>query len=271
MKAVASVVAPVLVLGTCLGVLSAPAYAASPAVKIRVQPRIVNFRQPRYQSATKISGRLLNHKAGIHVVLEASRWPFQAGFRPVGKARTRKGGRFEFERRPSLATHYRVAVPGLGIQSRSRHVYVLPGLTPTSCSITGNGRHGGCRNFNAPAGIYTLRIAYDFLYPRSVAETESAKPVFFYFGQRDGSRSYPRVLALEDTTYPQLPSGTGSARVVISRSMALPGTDWAMFWVACTQTSAQADGFGLPGPPGSNGCGGPTTTVNRFFSGLPLG
>lgn len=269
--AAASLVALAILLGACLGAGKAQADGASPAVKIGVQPRVLNFRQPRYRTVTTIRGRLLNRKPGTRVVLEASRWPFQQGFRPVGKARTRRGGLVEFERRPSLATRYRVAVPGRGIRSRWHPVYVLPGFTPARCTISGNGRSGGCKNFNASAGTYTLQISYDLLYPKSAYALESVKPFFFYYGQRNGSRRYPQVMALQEPTYPQLPGVPGSTHLEITRPIVLPGTDWRMYWTACSQTSEQLDGLGLPGAPGSHGCGGPTTTVDRFLFGPPLG
>jgi hypothetical protein len=270
-RATASTVILMLVLAASVGAGAASADSASPAVKMRVEPHIINFRKPRGQSVTTVRGRLLNRKAGIRVVLEASRWPFNGGFRPVGKARTRRGGRFAFRRRPSLATRYRVAAPALGVHSRFRPVYLLPGYTRASCSITGNGLSGGCHNFSAPNGVYTLRIAYNFIYPRSTYATESAKPVFLYYGQRDGSRRYPEVMALQTPTFPQTPFSPRSTQLVMTHSITLPGADWAMYWAACTQTTESVDGLGLPGAAGSWGCGGSTTTRRRVLFGAPLG
>jgi hypothetical protein len=241
-----------LVLAVCVGT---PALGApTRPVAARARPHVVSYREP-----VTISGHATRSR-GVPVSLEVDRFPFASGPAEVSRQRTGRRGAYSFHQRPSHAARYRVALAHHPSEaSRVVRVYVEPRVSRLRCNLCGASSHHRRE--------HTLRFAFRLVYPADTFGTESAKPVYFYYGQRTGSAEPPKRLRLaEIVEQRELPHHrTG---VVITHRVRLSRL-YRFALVACTRTSERVDGLGLPGAPGSHGCGDHTISYrqSRFWLG----
>jgi hypothetical protein len=227
----------------------APALAASGRrLAITAKPRVVEYTRP-----VAISGHA-GRRRGVGVALEVNRFPFESGFATAERGRTRRGGAYAFRRPPTHAVQYRIAFAhDPSTTSRTVQTYVEPRFTRRRCNI--------CGASSSHRGSQTLRISFRMLYPADTFDTELPKRVFFYYGQRNGSADPPGRLHLAETVE-QHRLAHHRSRVVITHRVHLP--DRYRFAVAvCTRTSMRSDGLGLPGAPGSRGCGRTAISYSR--------
>lgn len=226
---------------------SLPALGASGgAVTVGAKPRVIE-----YQRSVTVRGHA-GHRRGAVVALEANRFPFEDGFVRVARQRTERHGAYAFHRKPGHAVRYRV-VRGDAGQSRAATVYVEPRITRRRCNLCGASSSG--------RGARTVRISFRILYPSDAYPTEAPKRVFFYYGQRDGSSRPPDHLQLAETVR-QRRLTHHRTRVRIAHRVHLPNA-YRFAVAACTRTSMRVDGIGLPGSPGSHGCGQPRITYRE--------
>ena len=219
---------------------AAPA-AAMPALSAHISPHVVTYTHP-----ARIHGAISTRHPGVRVALWANAFPFGSGFGRVATRTSGHHGAYSFARQPSTATRYRVARSGQpSAHSPTRTAYVEPQLLSVRCNL--------CDRRRRLPGRHKLRLSYSLRYPRAVYGVEAAKRVFFYYGQRNGSRRHPRRLQLVDTVR-QRRRPPSQTRVVITHTVRFPAV-FAWRFAACTRTSERSDGFGVPGAPGSRGCG----------------
>jgi len=213
---------------------------------IHLKPRVA-----QYADAVAIRGHA-GRSRGAVVALQRQPFPFDGGFETVARQRTRRHGAYAFRRTPGHATRYRV-VRGGARTSRRLTVYVEPRFTKMRCNL--------CGASSATAGRHTLRISFRLVYPQDAFSLEARKRALLYYGQRNGSARRPRSLHLAETTR-QVRAGPNRTRVAFRHRVKLPAT--FRFAVAvCTRTSMRADGIGLPGRPGSHGCGDGSITYRQ--------
>ena len=240
----------VLAACVCTPALGAP----SGRVAARAKPHTVSYHEP-----VEISGHATRSR-GVPVMLAADRFPFASGPAEVSRRRTGRRGAYSFRRRPSHATRYRVALVNHPSQaSRILSVYVEPRVSRLRCNLCGASSHG--------RGNRTLRFSFRLSYPADTFGTEAPKPVYFYYGQRSGSAEPPKRLHLAETVEQRALAAHRTA-VAITHRVRLPRL-YRFALVACTRTSERVDGLGLPGAPGSRGCGDRTISYrqSRFWLG----
>ncbi len=240
----------VLAACVCTPALGAP----SGRVAARARPHTVSYHEP-----VKISGHATRSR-GVPVMLAADRFPFASGPAEVSRRTTGRRGAYSFRRRPSHATRYRVALVNHPSQaSRILSVYVEPRVSRLRCNLCGASSHG--------RGNHTLRFSFRLSYPADTFGTEAPKPVYFYYGQRSGSAEPPKRLYLAETVEQRALDRHRTA-VAITHRVRLPRL-YRFALVACTRTSERVDGLGLPGAPGSRGCGDRTISYrqSRFWLG----
>ena len=88
---------------------------------------------------------------------------------------------------------------------------------------------------------------------------ESAKSVYWYYGQRNGSTRAPRSLGLKRVNHQQ-PLASQTARWRFTRYIRVPSGAWTFRAVACTRDTYSTDGFGLPG---RHHCGASSITLRQ--------
>jgi hypothetical protein len=210
--------------------------AAAPAATIRVAPRVVEFQHP-----VAIRGRA-GSRSGQVISLEANRFPFDAGYTRIAWQRTGRDGGFRLHARPGHAVRYRVVAGSAA--SRVVPIFVEPAVSHRRCNLCGASSRAGAR---------TLRLSFRLQYPDDAFATEFRKRVYFYYGQRNGSSKPPATLHLAETVGQRSIGGNRTA-VTIRHGVRLPHR-YRFAVVACLRTSMGTDGIGLPGAPGSHGCG----------------
>lgn len=242
------------------------AAASDPSISISAAPGLINYQQPN-PSKTHITGQLSGkNKAGVPVTLQARTWPFtpSSKFEPLSTHMTRSDGTFGFTQDPSLATEYRVVSNAGATQSNQVTVHVLHGYVVTGCKLWHQHKNYGCgRHENPlPSGTYRYQFSFDFLYPASAYAAEEGKPVFVYFGQRNGSSRPPDQVKLQGTVSQTPRSGDRThVFVVIYFTLGKKPSFWQGF--VCTQTTERQDGLGREGAPGAYGCGDWTITYDQ--------
>jgi hypothetical protein len=228
-----------------LGGALVPAYAgAAPTVTIRVTPRVSQFHR-----LVAIRGRA-GHRSGQVISLEANRFPFDAGFEPVARQRTGRRGAYEFHAHPGHAVRYRVVSGSAASQVST--VFVEPAVSQRRCNLCGASSRAGSR---------ILRLSFRLGFPEDALATESSKRVYFYYGQRNGSSKPPATLHLAETVW-QRRIGGDRTSVAIRHRVRLPHR-YRFAIAACLRTTMSTDGIGLPGPPGSHGCGDARITYRQ--------
>lgn len=211
---------------------------------MRVFPRVTEFQRP-----VAIRGRMGKAKGRV-VSLEAERFPFQDGFEQVARQRTHRHGAFSFHARPGHAVRYRITSGSA--TGRVAPVYVEPAVSDRRCNICGASSSSGTR---------TLHLSFQLRFPEDAYAAESAKRVYFYYGQRNGSDRPPAALHLDETVGQRRMGGQATA-VTITHRVRLPHR-YRFAIAACLRTTMTADGIGLPGPPGSHGCGDARITYRQ--------
>jgi hypothetical protein len=186
-------------------------------------------------------------------MLDADRFPFD-GSAEVARRRTGKRGAYSFRQRPSHAAHYRVALVNHPSEaSRTVRVYVEPRVYRQRCNLCGASSHD--------RGERMLRFSFRLLYPADTFGTEAPKRVYFYYGQRSGSGEAPKRLHLAETVEQRALPHHRTAVSIAHRVHLARVYRFAL--VACTRTSERVDGLGLPGAPGSRGCGDRTISYDQ--------
>jgi hypothetical protein len=247
---------------------TAAAAASKPAISLQAKPKAIRYREPA-PKRSKLKGALASGKKGVNVTLLASRWPFHHSPKAIATTTSGRGGKFGFNVRPKLATRY-VAKAGHH-KSKRRTVSVAPGYTTVSCVVSGTQATEPCSNdLTVPPGSYTVTLSGQLLYPPSAYPTEKSKSFYAYYGQRNGSNQHPQNVGLVRKTAQQ-PVATGTTSFTTGPiSITVPSGAWSFFVAGCTQTSVKSDGIGLPGKPGSHGCGKQTITYKQA-KGIRLG
>jgi hypothetical protein len=241
-----------LLLAGAAGLPAALAVASDRTAKSPVtataRPRVVET-----GAATRIAGRVRGGSRA-HVVLDERRFPFTSPFAAIARQRTTRRGAFSFIAHPKRAARYRVElVRGSGAASRTLHVYTEPRLTGRHCNL--------CGIPSASRGRHVLRYRFKLHYPVGAYRREAAKRVRFYYGQRNGSGSPPRLLRLV-RTFPQRPLGHHTTAVIARHGVRFPRV-YRFAFAACLPSSERLDGVGLPGEPGSHHCGAPSITFRQ--------
>ncbi|MEA2128812.1 MAG: hypothetical protein QOJ85_1703 [Solirubrobacteraceae bacterium] len=209
-------------------------------------------RRHDFTQAITISGRVANHKSGIPVTLHATMFPYGT-YRTIAQTSTRGGGYYRFRTRSDLATRY---VTSLSTRSAERSgiltVYTSSHTSVFQCNL--------CRHVSltGPTRARTLRISYLTRYPAEVYHGEYAKPVYFYYGQRnDLGRPPPRLRLIKTIT--RLPIGNNVARVDITHRIFFT-RQYTFEAAICTKDTQPINGFGLPG---RHHCGQRTITYRQ--------
>jgi hypothetical protein len=215
-------------------------------VTLHAKPRVAQL-----DEGVAIRGQAGRNR-GVVIALQREAFPFDAGFETVARERTKRHGAYEFRRVPAHATRYRVARAWSGA-SRTVMVYVEPRFSRMRCNL--------CGASSANTGRHTLRISFRLTYPKDAFTREAAKRVLLYYGQRNGSARPPRRLQLAESSG-QVRSGPNRTHVSFAHRVRLPGT-YRFAVAVCTGTSMRADGIGLPGAPGSHGCGDRAITYRQ--------
>ena len=229
--------------------------ASAPTITLKLDPKAV----------------FLGHKVEVHgrlatqdkreVTLYASRFPFKHGFSKVSSEKSDGKGFYLFDGHPTLANRLRVHAAG-GAHSRVRTVYVLTGVSHGTCSFkTQSGQVIGC-NDNRAHGKLTLRIGYYLHYPKDAYDQESSKPVYVYYGQRNGSQHHPDTLHLQKTVA-QNPIGKHRTAVHATVKIDAPQGQWSYYYSLCTRSTEHSDGLGVPG---HHGCGQQDVTYAQATS-----
>jgi hypothetical protein len=217
--------------------LSSPALAAT-TLSIHRHPKVVE-----YTFVGRVFGTLSTGKRGRKLLLQRSVWPFKSGFRTVTSTRTRRRGRYRFAVSPGVATRYRVVLASNpAVHSRAATVYVKSFLVSSRCIVGG---HRCSSSLRLSPGRHRLTVAERMQWPSLVYPRESAKSVYWYYGQRNGSTRPPRLLRLKAVNQQRLlPSRM--ARWRFTRSIRVPRGSWTFRVVSCTRDTYSLDGFGLP-------------------------
>jgi hypothetical protein len=227
--------------------------AAGSPVSIDARPHVVS-----YKHAVAIRGHA-GRRSGVVVALEQEQFPFKSGFSIVSRQRTRRHGAYDFHQRPSQAVRYRVErARASSPASRTVRVYAEPWFSRTRCNLCGASSGNGGRR--------TLRVSLRLVYPKRGFSLEARKRVFLYYGQQSGSADPPRHLHLAETARQQR-APHHRTTVAIKHRVRLPHT-YRFAIAVCTRSSMRIDGLGLPGPPGSHGCGDPRISYRESRSWL---
>jgi hypothetical protein len=193
------------------------------------------FTWATYGRSAQLTGAVADGQPGTAVQLEASVFPFTAGYSVVGATVTGSGGTFSFTATPTVATRYQVVlVADPTSQSPVVPVYVTAKWT--------NASRGGCG-----AGSSCRRhFAADIVYPAATVRRERGKRAYFYFAVRYGSRTIPPSRIRLVKTGRQRHIGGTRYRTGFTVSFSTP-TAYHYDWLICTKDTEAADGLGLPG------------------------
>jgi hypothetical protein len=233
--------------------LAASASAAASSLSIHRHPKVVE-----YTFLGSVSGRLSTGARGRKLLLQRSVWPFTSQFRTVASKRTRGQGKYRFRVGPQIATRYRVVLASnQTVRSRRLTVYVKPFVLASRCTIGGR----SCsRSLTLSRGRHRLAIAERMQWPALAYAHESAKSVYWYYGQRNGSERLPRSLSLKRVNHQQPLSTPQTARWRFARYVRVPSGAWTFRVVSCTRDTYHVDGFGLPG---RHHCGASKITLRQ--------
>jgi hypothetical protein len=220
--------------------------ATTPSLTARVVPKPVLL-----GNKATVSGRLSTGAAGVGVTLETSRFPFASGFSQAASGQTKANGDYALRFAPTLATRARVrAASQPPAQSKVVNAYVIAGYSHVSCKITTSSGDTSC---SAPkgSGQMSIHLRYRRIWPASAYDSEAAKPVYVYFGKRNGPAAHPDSVTLRKTVS-QTKLGNNRTYVSASHTFTAPTTKWSYQIATCIRFTESADGVGLPG---HHGCG----------------
>jgi hypothetical protein len=196
---------------------------------------------------------------GVTVELQASTFPFTAGFATVAQTTTGVGGSFDFTSQQTLATQYRVVLASdPATQSSAVTVYVL-----TNTSTAGGGIYRTCRRSGCHKHFQNTPV-----FPAAVASLEGAKRAYYYFGIRYTALGQTpphylklvkigRLHQLDATQY-----RTGFSVNLPKRSP--KGNAYHYTWAICTKDTESQDGLGFPG---HHHCGARRISIYNLVTG----
>jgi hypothetical protein len=241
--------AAVAAIAATASVAVAEAAAATLTAKVSPKPVLLNHE-------VSVKGQLSTHQSGVGVVLETSRFPFSSGFSQIRSTTTGPNGDYLFFFKPTLATRVRVhRANDPSTQSGTPTAYVIADYTKVTCSVrTKSGKTRSCKN--PGHGDMTIHLGYHLTFPASAYAAESAKKVYVYYGQRNGSATAPGTVQLRKTVN-QKPLGNNKTEVKVSYFVHAPTTAWSYHLATCIKFTEAADGVGLPG---HHGCGDQTVS-----------
>jgi hypothetical protein len=207
------------------------ASAAAPQLSIKSAKKIVD-----YTRAAPISGRLSTGEQGAEVVLQEDRFPFDR-FKRAGTTATGPNGKYSFRPKPTVGTRYRVVRAGTpSVRSRTITVYLNLLEKTVSCNF--------CDQLPAGPGDFTFRWTVRNSYPPSL--DLASEPVYFYWGQRNGSNKLPSEVRLVKTLHPT-GLGPGQYELKMTYPFHAPNSTYRIGLVYCSRDHFAKDGFGLPG------------------------
>jgi hypothetical protein len=188
-----------------------------------------------------ISGDAVN-VPGVTVELQASTFPFTAGFATVMQTTTGVGGSFVFTSQQTLATLYRVVLASdPTTQSSVATVYAL-----ANSSTSGGGIYRTCRRSSCHKLFQNTVV-----FPAAVASHEGAKRAYYYFGIRytANGQTHPHYLKLVKTgRLHQLDATQYRTGFSVNLPRRSPkGNAYQYRWAICTKDTESQDGLGFPG------------------------
>jgi hypothetical protein len=196
-----------------------------------------------YGQSIKLSGHE-NHAGLRTVVLQADPFPFTTGFHNVARVRTH--GAYAFTVKPSRASQYRVLVTGVPRPtSHVMTVYVLVRTVSSHCNL--------CSLANS-AGLHVLVVR------AKLQPTSGIGPIYFYYGQANGTTLAPSTLPLVKAVSPQVTSAGMSFSV--SYRVRFPSGPSRFRYSFCRTDDEAHDGYGLPG---HHHCGAATVTASEYL------
>jgi len=234
LRLIASIVTA-LVLVAVGGAQARSTAAISIAVTTNNKP-VGGLQLATYGIPARITGTVGAGQSGVAVVLQASKFPFKAAFAAVGHATTAGGGAYSFSPKPTIATHYRVALASDPTStSRTVTVYVVNADTSSfGCAAGPNGP------------VCNLRVKAVSIYPPAEAAKEGAKTVYFYVGVGYGPQTQHAARLNLVTTGSQRRVGSNRYQVNFGYSFPTPQA-YHYNWVTCSKDTEPVDGYGLPG------------------------
>jgi hypothetical protein len=197
-----------------------PHAAAAAKLSLRSGRRFVFLGQ-----RVRLRGRLTRNGrplAGRLVRLGSDPYPFDGDFRTVSQGRTGPNGRFSFRGPPKRNSHFRVAAPALGVNSRSAVVYA---------DYSGRERHRWRSG--------RLRMGFTIFAPFGTPGPPGGERIHFYLTQ-NGQSTMPRVASAR---MPRIGGGFMRGRAVVRSRRPARGE---RVWVCWREETS--DGFGLPSP-----------------------
>ena len=215
----------------CTGAALAPAAAAAAPAALSIER---GKKLVAYRDTVSISGRLSTGERGVKVVLRSDRFPFDA-FKTVASATTRDGGKYHFERKPTLGTRYRVFLRRRpSVRSRAVTAYVSPFGKLISCNY--------CRHGPDGHGTFTFRETLDVTGP---SEFHPAR-VYFYWGQFNGdAHTWPSEVRRVKTLHPKQ-LAPGKVRIKVRYRFTIPNRPYSYAFRLCGRDHFARDGLGLP-------------------------
>lgn len=179
---------------------------------------------------------------GVTVELQASTFPFNAGFTTVAQTTTGVGGSFVFTSQQTLATQYRVVLASdPSVQSSATTIYALANSSAWGGGIYRTCSRSGCHKHFQNTAVF----------PAAVASLEGAKRAYYYFGIRYTGlgQTPPHYLRLVKTGRLHQLDGT---QYRTGFSVNLPrrspkGDAYHYTWAICTKDTEPRDGLGFPG------------------------
>ena len=225
-----------------VGAATVAAVAAGRAPTLSASSHTAGLPAVAYGESIRLSGHE-SHARRTTVLLQADPFPFGAGFRTV--AREPAHGDYAFTVTPRRAIQYRVVVKGPGAAtSRTLTVYVHARVVRASCNL--------CTNSNS-SGAHRLVI-------KAALTPGGVGPVYFYYGQVNGSSRAPKNLALVKVVPPHVTSRDVS--FTVAYEVHFPSGPSRFRYTYCRRDNEAADGYGLPG---HHHCGDPTVNANAYL------
>ena len=240
---------PLVAVAVMAATASVAEAATTLTAKVSPKPVLLNHE-------VSVKGQLSTHQSGVGLVLETSRFPFSSPFGQTRTTTTGPNGDYLFGFKPTLATRVRVRLASdPSVHSGTPTSYVIANYTSVKCSVTTkSGKTNKCTN--PGHGDLTIHLSYHLTWPQSAYAKESAKQVYVYYGQHNGSANPPGSLQLRKTVK-QTALGNNKTEVKVSYFVHAPTTAWSYHLATCVKFTEATDGVGLPG---HHGCGDQTVT-----------
>jgi hypothetical protein len=229
----------------CAVAVSAAAASGTTSPTLTASAHVAGVPAVVYGNSMKLSGH--ESAAGSQtVILQDEAWPFSGGY--VNAASSKTTGSYSFTIAPAHATRYRVMVGTA--TSPVVTVYVLKAVLSNSCNL--------CSIHNT-AGTHTLVVKETFQEPPGTVAVNG--PVYFYYGQTNGSTAKPGTLSMV-TTVPLHKRGSRLS-FTVSYTVRFPkGQAFEFLYNACYRDRESMDGVGLPG---HHHCGDNTVKADAYL------